>query len=40
MKYTEIIVHTNTFGSELVSEIMWEYSDQGVAIEDKNDIKV
>jgi ribosomal protein L11 methyltransferase len=38
MKYIEITVRTNTFGSELVSDIMWEYTDQGVAISDINDI--
>lgn len=40
MKYIRVTVHTNTVGSEIVSEIMWEYSDQGVAIEDKSDVKV
>lgn len=38
MKYIEITVHTNTFGSELISDILWEYTDQGVAISDINDI--
>ncbi len=38
MKYVEITVHTNTIGSEIVSEIMWEYTDQGVAIDDVNDV--
>lgn len=38
MKYIEITVHTNTVGSEIISDILWEYSDQGVAISDVNDI--
>ncbi|MBO7186840.1 MAG: 50S ribosomal protein L11 methyltransferase [Clostridia bacterium] len=38
MKYIEITVHTNTMGSEIISEIMWEYTDQGVAINDMNDV--
>lgn len=38
MKYIEITIHTNTLGSEIISEILWEYTDQGVAISDVNDI--
>ena len=38
MKYVEITVRTNTIGSELVSDILWQYTDQGVAISDMNDI--
>ena len=38
MKYIELTVHTSTFGSELVSDILWEYSQGGVAINDINDV--
>ena len=38
MKFTEITIHTNTIGSELVSDILWTYTDQGVAISDINDV--
>ncbi len=38
MKFTEITIHTNTIGSELISDILWTYTDQGVAISDINDV--
>ncbi len=38
MKFIEITIRTNTIGSELVSDILWQYTDQGVAISDMNDI--
>ena len=38
MKYVELTISTNTIGSELVSDILWNYTDQGVAISDMNDI--
>lgn len=38
MKYTEITVGTTTSGSELVADILWEYSKQGVAISDAQDL--
>lgn len=34
MKYTEITVHTTTLGSELVSDIFWQFTEDGVAISD------
>lgn len=38
MKYTEITVHTTTLGSELVSDIFWQFTEDGVAISDVNDV--
>lgn len=38
MKYTELTVSTTTLGSELVADVMWNYTDVGVAINDVNDI--
>lgn len=38
MKYVELTVRTNTAGSELVSEILWEYTTEGVSIDDVNDV--
>jgi len=38
MKYIELTVHTSTEASELVSDILWNYSDGGVAINDVNDV--
>lgn len=38
MKYTEITVYTTTAGSELVSDIFWRYTEDGVAVSDVNDI--
>ncbi len=38
MKYTEITVHTTSIGSELVSDIFWQYTEDGVAISDVNDV--
>jgi len=38
MKYIELTVHTTTPGSELVSDVFWEYTDGGVAISDVNDV--
>ena len=38
MKFIEITIHTSTIGSELISDILWNYTDHGVAISDVNDI--
>ncbi len=38
MKYTELTIHTTTEASEIVSDIMWNYTDFGVTICDRNDI--
>ena len=39
MKFEEITVETTTECSELVSDILWKYSDGGVAVLDFNDVK-
>ncbi len=38
MKYIELTIHTTTEGSEIVSDIMWNYTDYGVTICDRADI--
>lgn len=38
MKYTELTIHTTSEASEIISDIMWGYTDYGVTICDKNDI--
>lgn len=38
MEYIELTVHTSTEGSELIADILWDYTDLGVAISDVNDI--
>ena len=38
MKYLELTLHTTTEASEIVADIMWNYTDFGVTICDKNDI--
>lgn len=38
VKFIELTVHTSTEASELVSDILWNYTDQGVAISDVNDV--
>ncbi len=38
MKYIELTLHTTTEASEIVADIMWNYTDFGVTICDKNDI--
>lgn len=38
MKYIELTVHTTTEASEIVSDIMWNYTDYGVTICDRADI--
>ena len=38
MKYIELTVHTTTEASEILADIMWNYTDFGVTICDVNDI--
>ena len=38
MKYIELTIHTTTEASEIISDIMWGYTDYGVTICDRNDI--
>ena len=38
MKYIELTIHTTTEASEIISDIMWNYTDFGVTICDRNDI--
>ena len=38
MKYVELTVHTTSEASELVADVMWEYTSYGVAISDLQDV--
>ncbi len=38
MKYIELTVHTSSEASEIVSDVMWEYTSYGVTVCDHNDI--
>ncbi len=38
MKYIELTIHTTTEGSEIIGDIMWNYTDYGVTICDRADI--
>lgn len=38
MKFIELTVHTTTEGSELVADVMWNYTTHGVTVCDVNDI--
>ena len=38
MKYIELTIHTTSEASELISDIMWNYTDYGVTICDRADI--
>lgn len=38
MKFCEYTVHTTTEGSELIADIMWRYTNYGVAISDVKDV--
>ncbi len=38
MKYIELTIHTTSEASEIISDIMWGYTDYGVTICDKNDV--
>lgn len=38
MKFIELTVHTSTEGSELIADILWRYTEYGVAISDVKDV--
>ncbi len=38
MKYIELTIHTTSEASEIVSDVIWEYTDLGVAVSDFNDV--
>ncbi len=38
MKFCEYTIHTTTEGSELIADIMWSYTNYGVAISDVKDV--
>ena len=38
MKFCEYTIHTTTEGSELIADIMWRYTNYGVAISDVKDV--
>ena len=38
MKFIELTVHTTTEASEIVADVMWNYTNYGVTICDVNDI--
>ena len=38
MKFTELTIHTTAEGSELVADVLWRYTNYGVAISDVNDV--
>lgn len=38
MKFIELTIHTTAEGSELVADILWRYTNYGVAISDVNDV--
>ena len=38
MKFIELTIHTTTEGSELVADILWDYTNYGVTVCDVNDI--
>ena len=38
MKYIELTIHTTTQASEIIADVMWNYTDFGVTICDRNDI--
>lgn len=38
MKFTELTIHTTSEGSELIADILWRYTNYGVAISDVKDV--
>ena len=38
MKFTELTIHTTAEGSELIADVLWRYTNYGVAISDVNDV--
>ena len=38
MQFTELTIHTTSEGSELIADVLWRYTNYGVAISDVNDV--
>lgn len=38
MKFTELTIHTSSEASELVADVLWRYTNYGVAISDVKDV--
>ena len=38
MKFTELTIHTTAEGSEVIADVLWGYTNYGVAISDVNDV--
>lgn len=38
MQYIELTIHTTSFASELIADLLWQYTQEGVAILDNNDL--
>ena len=38
MKFIELTVHTTSEASELVADVMWQYTEGGVAVSDAKDV--
>ena len=38
MKFIELTVHTTSEGSDLVADLLWQYTTYGVAVSDANDV--
>ena len=38
MEFTELTIHTTSEGSELIADVLWRYTNYGVAISDVKDV--
>ena len=38
MQFTELTIHTTSEGSELIADVLWRYTNYGVAISDVKDV--
>ena len=38
MEYVELTVHTTSEASELVADVMWQFTEGGVAVSDAKDV--
>lgn len=38
MKFTELTIHTTSEGSEVIADVLWGYTNYGVAISDVKDV--
>ena len=38
MKFTELTIHTSSEASELIADVLWRYTNYGVAVSDMNDV--